>query len=128
MMNKMAVKWEDGPGKAVVVCDTWEHIMDACDQFYEAGARRLVLETVVDVKPGEAHHIDVTRQISYGDVDGEDMPITKCVCGANFELWGEIVGVYKDRPWICPHCGAKLYFVPANRVMQIVENTNEKVA
>jgi DNA-directed RNA polymerase subunit RPC12/RpoP len=53
---------------------------------------------------------DVTDQVTFDDNDGESLPLTKCVCGQKFESWEEVVSVYADEPWTCPHCGAKLFF------------------
>ena len=42
--------------------------------------------------------------------DGESLPITRCLCGAKFVLWEEIVTMSTDYPWECPECGVKLSF------------------
>ena len=53
---------------------------------------------------------DVTSQVHFGDNDGECLPLSRCMCGAEFQLWEEILSIYEDRPWTCPKCGAKLHF------------------
>lgn len=72
--------------------------------------------------------IDVTKQVDFADVDGEDLPLTKCVCGAKFPTWEEVLGVYDDRPWLCPSCGVNLVFSNDIRVYKLSElPTAEKV-
>jgi len=66
-----------------------------------------------------AEHPDVTAKVDFGEVDGESLPLTKCVCGARFPLWEEIMSIYADRPWECPKCKTKLYFTCAIRVYQV---------
>ena len=53
---------------------------------------------------------DVTSQVEVGENDGECLPLTKCVCGAKFPSWDEVLSVYPDRPWTCPKCQTKLIF------------------
>lgn len=62
---------------------------------------------------------DVTAQVDFTDNDGETLPLTKCVCGAKFPAWEEILSIYPEHPWACPRCGAKLYFSVGIRVFQI---------
>ena len=54
--------------------------------------------------------LDVTKQVRFEGNDDELLPITQCVCGAKFNPWEFIIGIYKDDPYKCPMCGAKLYF------------------
>ena len=53
---------------------------------------------------------DVTDKVETGEVDDECMPVKKCVCGATFPNWNQLLSIYPDDPWECPHCHAKLYF------------------
>ena len=62
---------------------------------------------------------DVTAQVDYGDVDAESLPLTKCVCGARFPAWEEIISIYEEHPWTCPQCGIKLVFANTIHVYKV---------
>ena len=62
---------------------------------------------------------DVTAQVDFGNSDDECLPITKCVCGTKFGHWDFVISIYKDDPYECPECGAKLYFRNAVKVYQV---------
>ena len=62
---------------------------------------------------------DVTDQVSFQNPDDEALPLTRCVCGAAFRPWEQIVSIYDKNPWECPSCGAKLVFGNAVRVYQV---------
>ncbi len=62
---------------------------------------------------------DVIDKVDFQNPDDEALPLTRCVCGANFDPWQEVVGIYRDSPWVCPACGAKLVFANAVRVYQL---------
>lgn len=64
---------------------------------------------------------DVTNQVRFEGNDDELLPITQCVCGAKFEPWTFMIGIYKDDPYSCPKCGAKLYFSWSTTVYKIEE-------
>jgi predicted RNA-binding Zn-ribbon protein involved in translation (DUF1610 family) len=53
---------------------------------------------------------DVTDKIDSGEIDGECLPITKCVCGEKFDAWSQVLSIYPGDPWVCPNCGVKLIF------------------
>jgi hypothetical protein len=63
--------------------------------------------------------VDVTSKVSFDGVDDENLPLTRCVCGERFKPWSQIVGIYRDLPWSCPKCSAKLVFSNGVRVFQI---------
>jgi DNA-directed RNA polymerase subunit RPC12/RpoP len=67
--------------------------------------------------------IDVTKKVNFGWIDDESLPITKCICGHEFEMWcGDLtISIYKDDPTECPNCGAKLYFSNEIRIYQVIE-------
>lgn len=65
--------------------------------------------------------LDVTTDVEFSDVDGEALPLTRCVCGKLFDSWDIIVGVYRDHPWTCTRCKRQLYFENNIRVYQVVE-------
>lgn len=68
---------------------------------------------------------DVTDQVEFNLNDDECLPLTKCVCGVEFESWNFILGVYKDDPKECPNCKRKLYFKPSIRVYEIEEKRRD---
>lgn len=66
-------------------------------------------------------HVDVTKQVSFCDNDGECLPITKCVCGNTFAPWDRIIDIYPEYASECPHCKAKLFFRQSITVYQVCE-------
>lgn len=64
---------------------------------------------------------DVTRLVSFGDPDGELLPMQYCVCGEKFAYWQEVLHSGSDDPWTCPKCGVKLYFTQSITVYEIKE-------
>ena len=62
---------------------------------------------------------DVTDKVDFQNPDDEVLPLTRCICGAAFKPWDEIVSIYRDNPWVCPTCGAKLIFSNSVRVYQV---------
>jgi len=63
--------------------------------------------------------IDVTDKVRFDGNDDELLPITQCVCGAKFEPWTFMIGVYDDELYACPKCDAKLCFSWSVTVYQI---------
>jgi DNA-directed RNA polymerase subunit RPC12/RpoP len=58
--------------------------------------------------------LDVTNKVSFGDPDGESLPLYKCVCGTEFKPWDVIID-YEDGNWPnCHKCGRRFIF--RNRV------------
>ena len=68
--------------------------------------------------------IDVTDKVEFGRNDDEYLPITRCVCGAEFPAWTRIISIYDDVDWIepCPKCHRRLYFAASIRVYEHREN------
>lgn len=64
---------------------------------------------------------DVTPCVETGEIDDENMPITKCLCGARFAPWSEVLSIYKETPWECPECGVRLIFRASVRVLRVGE-------
>lgn len=64
---------------------------------------------------------DVTDIVDFQNPDDELLPVTKCVCGFKFDSWEFTISIYKDDPYECPDCGAKLFFRNAVRVYQVIE-------
>ena len=70
------------------------------------------------------HDIDVTKLVSFGANDDENLPLTKCLCGRKLNLWSEgVLGVYREEPWVCEQCREKLYFEVSVKVLKVVEPT-----
>lgn len=68
--------------------------------------------------------IDVTDKIELGSVDDELVPITKCVCGAEFEWWHFYISIYPDTPYGCPKCGREFYFENTVKVYQVTRGAS----
>ncbi len=68
-------------------------------------------------------NIDVTDKVVFDndDIDGECLPLYKCVCGKEFEKWHFILSIYEDHPHICSHCGRKLFFRNEIKVYEVEE-------
>lgn len=63
---------------------------------------------------------DVTDAVQFGEIDGEALPLSKCVCGAKWHPWdGPILSVYADDPTECLNCGRKFYFTNTIRVLEV---------
>ena len=64
---------------------------------------------------------DVTDLVSVdtGEVDGEHLPIYRCICGTQFESWNAVLGLYPEDPWVCPNCGVRLYFKMDIKVVEV---------
>ena len=59
---------------------------------------------------------DVTNNFSYGDVDGEQLPIIKCICGEFWWPWeGLVLSIDYNDPEECPSCHRK--FVFSNKII-----------
>ena len=65
---------------------------------------------------------DITDLVDFGLNDDECLPLTKCVCGQEFESWTFLISVYRDvhAASRCPNCKRRLYFRPQIRVFEIV--------
>ena len=57
-------------------------------------------------------HIDVTDKVKICDADGEVLPLTECICGAEWDYWaGPFIHPYKDILLTeCPECHRKFWF------------------
>jgi hypothetical protein len=71
------------------------------------------METVIRDK-------DVTKLVEFdsGQIDGECLPLAKCVCGKRFHDWGFILSIYEDNATECPECHRRLYFRSTIRVYE----------
>jgi DNA-directed RNA polymerase subunit RPC12/RpoP len=65
--------------------------------------------------------IEVTNDVDHENPDDEELPITKCVCGAEFKPWEHTISIYPEDAYECPKCGVKLYFIQTIKIYQIVE-------
>ena len=64
---------------------------------------------------------DVTDQIQVGDVDGELMAVTRCVCGKEYTHWFFYLSIYPDAPNQCDACGRRFYFTQTIRVFEVCD-------
>lgn len=62
---------------------------------------------------------DVTAKVSFGAIDDELLPITRCVCGAVFKDWAWCISIYRNTANECPVCHRQLYFHNVIRVMEV---------
>ena len=56
-------------------------------------------------------------QFEFGEIDGELLPLTRCVCG---EKWITL-GIDKEVPDICPSCGRRMIFTNKITVFELEE-------
>lgn len=65
---------------------------------------------------------DVTQHVDFdtGKIDGELMPLLKCVCGATFPPYTVNLSIYEDDPTECPKCGREFYFTMDVRILQVL--------
>lgn len=64
---------------------------------------------------------DITMQVSFGDNDGETLPLYRCVCGKEFKPWNAILGIYREYPFKCD-CGRELFFKNEITVYEVIPN------
>ena len=68
---------------------------------------------------------DVTSQVEFNSDAVKDvalLPITKCTCGAEYELWGDFtLGTDPNDPVKCPECGRAFYFEVNLTVYEVEE-------
>ena len=70
---------------------------------------------------------DVTAEVRTGEIDGESLPVTRCLCGMEWEAWeGPILSVYGDDPYECPECHVKLFFSNQIIVYALAESVPEE--
>lgn len=69
--------------------------------------------------PDTAPDTDVTELVDFGGIDGEDLPLTKCVCGERFDYWDLTLHVYRDTAREMHCCGRKLYFRSTVQVLEV---------
>lgn len=66
---------------------------------------------------------NVTSLVDFELNDDECLPITKCMCGAEFGHWKFMISVYRDHAYRCPKCGRGLYFELQITVYEVTDNT-----
>lgn len=62
---------------------------------------------------------DITDQVDFGFSDDEYLPLTKCACGALFDMWEFTLHLDQDSPTKCPKCGRKMFFCVSVRVYEV---------
>lgn len=51
---------------------------------------------------------DVTHLVEFGDPDGENVPLIRCICGASWHSWeGPILHPDEGDPAECESCGRR---------------------
>jgi hypothetical protein len=89
---------------------------------FKAAIQRIINELeIVHELPKDKSIKDVTNLVEFGNIDDENLPLTKCVCDTEFGLWDHQLGVYQDHPTQCPECARALYFSFELRVWEVVE-------
>ena len=68
---------------------------------------------------------DITESVQFRNNDGEFLPLTECVCGAEFIAWDFVLSVYEDRAMACPNCNRRMYFRFNITVYEVVDNDNQ---
>jgi len=51
---------------------------------------------------------NITSEVEFGFSDDEYLPITRCLCGAEFEPYEQWISIYESSPWECSECGAEM--------------------
>jgi len=76
------------------------------------------------VNPSQVGNKNVTENILFypSDIDGELLPIARCVCGKEFGNWEYVLGRYDDMAKECPACGRKLYFDIDIKIYEVINN------
>ncbi len=62
---------------------------------------------------------NVTDKVEFDYSDDELLPLTKCVCGQEFDYWQHTLSVYRDDARECPKCGRKLYWVHNPQIFEV---------
>ena len=64
--------------------------------------------------------VNVTALVEFGEVDGESLPIKKCVCGTAYSPWHFPISIYRDAiGHKCCECGRKFYFRNSIAVFEV---------
>lgn len=66
--------------------------------------------------------IDITDRVAYeaDSIDAELMPLTRCVCGTEFDYWQFPIPSDRERAQECPGCHRKIYFGLTVRVYEVI--------
>jgi hypothetical protein len=64
---------------------------------------------------------DVTEQFDFdsSSIDGESLPILKCICGKKFDYWYFSISIYRENAYACPECGRRFYFVNEIKIYEV---------
>ncbi len=69
--------------------------------------------------------IDVTAAIITGAIDGELLPLLKCVCGHRFPAWLFVLGIDRENATMCPSCSRELYFRGTISVFEVQRGNDD---
>lgn len=54
---------------------------------------------------------NVTSLVKFGEVDGDSLPLERCICGQEFDGWkGPILFNKEENPSTCDSCGRRYCF------------------
>lgn len=63
---------------------------------------------------------EVTSLVEWGETEGEDMPLVRCICGTQWKAWqGPVLSIYQDDPAECEECGRKYIWIQRSEVYEI---------
>ena len=62
---------------------------------------------------------NVTELVEHGLPDNDSMGMRRCVCGAEFIMWGYYITMHRKSARACPECGRKLYFTQTISVYEV---------
>lgn len=64
---------------------------------------------------------NITSKVKCNLNDGEFLPLTRCVCGEEFENWDFLLNMESDSAKECPKCNRKMFFTVDIKVFEVVE-------
>ena len=63
---------------------------------------------------------DITKDTDSGLPDDESLPLTKCKCGQEWDLWGGPILAF-DYPTECPNCKRQLVWGITIKIYEVEE-------
>jgi len=63
--------------------------------------------------------IDITQKVRFGQQDGDHLPITRCVCHAEFHPGQFVINIHQHNAMSCPNCGRRLCWNGNVRVYEL---------
>ena len=111
----------------LAIVEGW-NLLPVTGKMIENGEALQFIEKAL-FRENPSRDLDVSRLVSWSWNDGEDLPLTKCVCGKEWEPWsGPVVGFERDDPRFCDTCGRAFYWRgTTTRVFEITKMRKEPV-